>query len=363
MKGIGSSAEYVSWYLLIVLAKRSLLEFIRMNFKPHCMPLRSVLLWIIVTCVASCVLAQTHRSLRIVSWNVENLFDTLDDVGFRDEEFLPEGERHWNGRRYWRKLNDVARVVAAMSDSCGVPDLIGLCEVENDSVLTTLTTRSQLRHLGYEFVITHSSDVRGIDVALLYQPSRFRLLDHYNINVRARGTQTPTTRDILYVKGLVSTSQGPDTLHVIVVHLPSKVSGRTGDKLRRQAAATLWAVTDSIMMSSQSFSRAGSQPRIVVIGDFNASARNRIFRRCPLIVADDTSAPGTYCFQGFWQWIDHVLHSSSVKPFNPARPFSMPWLLEENKTYGGQMPRRTFRGSFYHGGVSDHLPVVFDISL
>ncbi len=324
---------------------------------------RQFLLCIIITCLAACALAQQRRSLRIVSWNVENLFDTIDDAGFRDEEFLPEGERRWSGARYSRKLNDVARVVAAMSDSCGVPDLIGLCEVENDSVLTRLTTRSPLRHFGYDYVITHSSDARGIDVALLFQPSRFRLLEQNIINVRAQGTQTRTTRDILYVKGLVSTNHGADTLHVIVVHLPSKTGGRAGDKLRRQAATTLWDVADSIMRNVRYEAAAGSQPRIVVIGDFNATARDRIFRRCPLLIADDPAAAGTYCYRGFWQWIDHALHSTSVHPFTPARPFALPWLLEDNSTYGGQMPRRTFRGTFYHGGVSDHLPVVFDICL
>ena len=301
--------------------------------------------------------------LRVVSWNVENLFDTLDDEGFTDEEFLPQGERRWNGGRYWRKLTDVARVVAGMSDSCGVPALIGLCEVENDSVVEALTSRSLIRQFGYDYIITHSSDRRGIDVALLYQPSRFRLLEYNVINVRARGPRMRTTRDLLHAKGLVLTSQGIDTLHALVVHLPSKAGGRSGDRLRRLAAETLWGVVDSLKAHARSAISGVSEPRIIVVGDFNATASDRIFRRCPLRFADDAASPGSYCFRGFWQWIDHVLLSASLETLEPARPFSLPWLLEENETYGGQMPRRTFRGPIYHGGVSDHLPVVADIIL
>lgn len=346
---------------------------------------RNVFLLVFLTSAFVCSLAQTRRSLRIVSWNVENLFDTLHDEGFHDEEFLPEGERRWTSGRYWHKLTDVARTVASMADSCGVPDLIGLMEVENDSVVTALVRRSSMRQMGYEYVMTHSQDARGIDVALLYQPARFRLLEHNIINVRARRRengverkkQQLTTRDILHVKGLVRTAAGLDTLHVVVVHLPSKAGGRAGDKLRREAAETLWAVVDSIKKNTRcgagSKLRVASvgneaggidaEPHIIVMGDFNATARDRIFRRASLRIVDDGKAEGTYSFRGYWQWIDHVLLSSTVAPLAPARPFSMPWMLEENRTYGGMMPRRTYRGPVYHGGVSDHLPVIVDVSL
>ena len=314
--------------------------------------------------VALSSMSQNRRSLRVVSWNVENMFDTIDAQEFRDEEFLPSGERRWTGGRYWHKMADIARVVASLSDADGVPDLIGLCEVENDSVLETLTKRSALRTLGYEYVMTHSRDARGINVALLYQPVRFRLLQHNSIKVPAREGSSRTTRDILHVKGLVKTEAGIDTLHILVVHLPSKTGGRVGDQLRSLAARTLWNVVDSLNLASGS-SCVGKEnvPRIVVIGDFNATAKDRIFRRAPLRIVDDKEAPGTYCFRGFWQWIDHVLLSSSVDALSPAKPMALPWMLEENKTYGVSMPRRTYRGAFYHGGVSDHLPLLVDLQL
>ena len=305
------------------------------------------------------VAAQQRGPLRLLTWNLENLFDTEDDEGFADEEFLPEGERHWTRHRYWEKMTEVARVVAALTEEGGLPALIGLCEVENDSVLTTLTKRSVLRHLGYHYVMTHSEDARGIDVALLYQPARFRLLEHRDIRVPSRAHGLHPTRDILYAKGLVQTGAGGlDTLHVMVVHLPSRTSGQQGDRNRSLAANTLWHAVDSITGN-----RAGTtaEPRIVAMGDFNASGHDHIFKQAPLRLTDDSQAAGTYCFQGFWQWLDHILVSASIVTAGDARPVAFPWLLEENKSYGGQMPRRTFRGSTYHGGVSDHLPVVLDL--
>lgn len=336
-----------------------------------------LLLFTLSIIVCSSAFVQAGRPLRVVSWNVENLFDTLDDAGFRDEEFLPQGERRWTGGRYWRKLNDVARTVAAIADMPqgreeygSVPDLIGLCEVENDSVMEHLVHRSLLRSLGYEYIVTHSQDARGIDVALLYQPVHFRLLEHRSFDVHLRkgevykkGKKQRPTRDILYAKGLVLAGTGVDTLHVLVVHLPSKAGGRAGDKLRLTAASTLWAVVDSLLAMPGDVVASASQPRVVVMGDFNAGGRDRIFRHSPLRLTDDASASGTYCYRGYWQWLDHILVSSSVDIPRAACPLRLPWLLEPNKTYGGDMPFRTYRGPVYHGGISDHLPVVADVEL
>ena len=306
----------------------------------------------------------SSRPFRVLSWNVENLFDTRDDSLFNDEEFLPEGERHWTPYRYWQKMTEVARVVVALEDDGGLPDIIGLCEVENDSVVTALTRRSPLRQLQYSYVMTASEDVRGIDVALLYHPAAFRLLEHRSIRVPSREQGLRPTRDILYAKGLVLAAEGVDTLHVFVVHLPSRAGGKAGDKNRRLAAQTLWAAVDSVNAHAAAHAPhpvASHAPHIIVMGDFNAARRDRIFKRAPLLLTDDTHAPGTYCYRGYWQWIDHILVSPSVQTAGPARPVTLPWLLEENHTYGGVMPRRTYRGPTYHGGVSDHLPVLLEL--
>lgn len=298
--------------------------------------------------------SRQQRPFRVMFWNVENLFDTVHDEGFQDSEFLPGSERRWNSYRYWQKMTELARVVTAVAEEGGLPDILGLCEVENDSVLTTFTRRSILRQLGYDYVMTHSEDERGVDVALLYQAARFALIDSRSIRVPSWEHGFRPTRDILYARGRVLATEGIDTLHVLVLHLPSRAGGHEGDQNRALAAQTLWAVVDSIV---------AADGKLVVMGDFNAPARDRIFRQNPLVITDDPRSSGTYCFRGYWQWLDHILVSSSLSTAGPAHPVRLPWLLEPNKTYGVDMPFRTFRGPSYHGGVSDHLAVVLDIKL
>ncbi len=307
--------------------------------------------------------SDTRFQLRILEWNVENLFDTVHDEGFRDEEFLPQGERRWTSYRYWQKLNDIARVIAGVAEDGHIADLVGLCEVENDSALTMLTQRSLLRTLHYQYIMTNCEDERGIDVALLYQPARFRPLEHRAVRVPSRENGLRATRDILYVKGLVQsgrTTEGTDTLHVLVVHLPSRAGGHEGDRNRRLAARTLADVVDSIYATSRQEVTA-MEPAVLLMGDFNVSRHDRLFKQLPLRLTDDLESPGTYCFQGLWQWLDHILISRALTADRSASPVRLPWQLEENKTYGGKMPRRTFRGPTYHGGISDHLPLLLDL--
>ena len=122
------------------------------------------------------------QSLTIVELNCENLFDYFDDEGKDDAEYLPEATRHWTKKRYWRKLNNIAQELISCSDD-GIPDLIALCEVENDSVVHDLLRRSLLRNAGYEYLMTSSPDLRGIDVALLYSPFSFAPIRSYPIRV------------------------------------------------------------------------------------------------------------------------------------------------------------------------------------
>lgn len=288
--------------------------------------------------------------IRLMTWNVENLFDTIHDEGFHDEEFLPESDRRWTSWRYWHKMNEIARAIAAVGEDGLLPDLIGLCEVENDSVLTTLTRRSLLRHLGYDYVMTHSDHNRGVDVALLYQPMNFSMLEHRDIRVPSRENGLPATRNILHVKGIVIKHGAHDTLHVLVVHLPSRISGHQGDLNRQLAAKTLGDVVDSL-----------KQERVVVMGDFNAGRRDGIFKLIPLMITDDVSDGGTYCYHGMWQWLDHVLVSPTVKTTGSARPVRLPWLMTKDETYDCDIPHRTYIGPSYKGGVSDHLPLVLDL--
>ena len=201
-------------------------------------------------------------SLSFVEMNCENLFDCKHDSLKQDTDWVIGGARRWSYKRYWRKLNDIGQAILACGEYEGrwsLPDLVALVEVENDSVLFDLTKRSLLRRAEYEYIMTQSDDVRGIDVALLYSPFSFKPLQHRNIRPPIFPGYRPT-RDILHVKGLVISD---DTLHVFVVHAPSRFGGeRTTRPYRMAIASLLGATVDSIC-------RQDHDAKIIITGDFN----------------------------------------------------------------------------------------------
>ena len=251
-----------------------------------------------------------QQPFRVMFYNVENLFDCRHDSLKDDCEFLPEAEKRWTPYRYWRKLNALSKVVAAVAEE-RLPDMVGLCEVENDSVLFDLTRRSSLRALGYRYLMTCSSDVRGIDVALLYQPGSFRLLASREVAVPSEREGFRPTRNILYAKGRVLSG---DTLHVLVCHLPSRL-GKTLEsrRHRRLAASTLRRQVDSIAAVSV-------RPRIIVMGDFNAGEKDVLFREyfdtvlCEPALSPRSAerAKGSYRYRGVWETLDHILVSPAL---------------------------------------------------
>lgn len=336
--------------------------------------LRTVILFLTLF---SALYGYTQQHFRVMFYNVENLFDCRHDSLKDDKEFLPDAQKRWSRTRYWRKLNDLAKVVAAISEE-RIPDLIGVCEVENDSVMYDWTRRSSLRALGYRYVMTHSPDNRGVDVALLYQPGVFKLLHHHEVEISLSGSARPT-RNLLYAKG--KTLSG-DTLHVMVCHLPSRLGRRKESEERRICAAqTLRTVVDSIHS-------VVTNPKILVMGDFNADVRERIFDKdmlCAKEVADslhDTPSflfyipetickvhpevKGTYRYQGMWENIDHVLLSPSLVSglkHVSTQIMAYPFMCEAEKKYGGIRPFRTYQGPIYKRGYSDHFPIVVDLGM
>ena len=295
-----------------------------------------------------------------VELNCENLFDCRHDSLKNDTEFLPDGSYHWTRTRYWRKLNRVGQTIIA----CGVkgqswqlPDMVALCEVENDSVLHDLTRRSLLRNARYDYVMTCSPDERGIDVALVYSPFSFRLIRSHSVRVEPIKDMRPT-RDILYASGVIASG---DTLHVIVAHLPSRRGGERHSRPFRMAAASrVAAVVDSIYNVSK-------DAKIIIAGDFNdyansASVRMLCGKRLKDISAEATGrngAKGTYRYQGEWGSLDHILVSESLaRNVVDCYINDAPFLVEPDEKYGGVKPRRNYLGPRYQNGFSDHLPLV-----
>ena len=300
-----------------------------------------------------CHSALVAQSLTLVELNCENLFDFRHDEGKQDDEWLPEGKRQWTPGRYWRKVNYIGQEILSCQEE-GVPDLVALVEVENDSTLFDLTRRSLLRGAGYDCLMTQSPDVRGIDVALLYQPFTFRPLCYDYLGIEPLEGMRPT-RDILYVQGEM---QGGDTLHVYVVHAPSRVGGERATRPNRRLVAERLSHAVSLLP-------AGA--KVVVAGDFNDDADAPAMLQLEQGGLHNVTrqargrhgAEGSYRYDGRWQSIDHVLVSGTLLGnVHEAFVNDAPFLLEEDKKYGGVKPLRTFNGYRYQRGFSDHLPLV-----
>ena len=300
--------------------------------------------------------------LTLVQLNCENLFDCSHDSGKNDMEFTAEGKRHWTAGKYWRKTENIAKAIIG---SCGrdtLPDLITLCEVENDSVMDKLTRRTALGRLGYRYIMTDSRDKRGIDVALLYNTFSFKPNSHYSIRPEDNHPEHPL-RDILYVSGCLASG---DTLHVVVVHAPSKFGGAKKSLKRRMVVMQrTMAVIDSIRNKD-------NDANIIIAGDFNDTAdsppmtylENHGLVNVSKQAIGENGARGSYKYKGRWESIDHILVSESLRPnVISYRICDTPYLIYKDKQYGGWKPRRSFNGYRYDPeGFSDHLPVVVKLS-
>ena len=288
------------------------------------------------------------QTFTIMSYNIENAFDTIHDEGKNDYEYCDGGERKWSQYRLFQKLKSVGKVIAAADEKRPV-DLIGLCEVENDTVMQCLTQRTSLSSLGYRYIMTNSLDERGIDVALLYSPFTFHPIETESIRPK---TKKDKKRDIMHVAGTIA---GGDTLDVYVVHLPSKRGGSEGQKLSMSICQQLQAHTDSVRTIRQ-------HPNLLIMGDFNAETNSQqlklLTRSHHLIDRTAKLQPGTYKYQGEWSILDHILTHTTTLSHQQTRILNLSFLTEPDPTHGNVKPYRTYQGPVYQGGVSDHLPVV-----
>lgn len=297
----------------------------------------------------------------IVFWNLENYFDPFDDALTMDDEFTSRGEKRWSWRRFERKRNGIAKVLLASGSYGEVPAIAAFAEVENKMVLRQLLRETPLEKLDYDIIHRDSPDARGIDVGLIYRKSRFKPLD-----VRAiRVSEEFATRDILYVKGVILGDQsapwlsgsglpemsaaGRDTIHIFVNHWPSKRGGAELSDARREAArSVLEAACDSIRSCD-------SAAFILAMGDFNDTPDKVHLPLQNISEPFAARGEGTIKYRGNWELIDQCFVSDTARCrfsiFKPA------FLMEKDRAYTGEKPRRTYVGPKYNGGLSDHLPI------
>ena len=316
---------------------------------------------------------KSSRDLRIMFYNVENLFDIYDDTLKNDEDFLPEGNYHWSEYKYYRKINNIAKVIIAAGEWEPI-DIICLAEIENLYVLQGLTDVSALKSLGYNIIHKESNDRRGIDVAMLYREVNFKPLAYNYINYD-KPEEKYYSREILHVEGIVKNS---DTLHIFVNHWSSRYGGELASESKRiLAAKVLRSYIDSLFSLNNTV-------KIVILGDFNDTPQNRSITENLKALSDLSTitasclynltanlkqdVKGTHKYQGEWSILDQMIVSGSLitgaglhTSIEGCRVFSDKFLLMNDDTYMGTKPLRTFYGFKYLGGFSDHLPVLLDL--
>lgn len=347
---------------------------VAMNGKNH-LNKRAILFFVAFACF--CAFLRAQEKLRVVSYNVENLFDTMDNPDKDDDEFLPKGLMRWNDYKYWTKLRNITRVITAIGEMES-PAIIGLVEIENDSVLFDLCRRSSLRAQKYEYLCTNSPDVRGVNVGFLYQRDKFKLLSKNEYVVTPLEKDGRPTRNILHVVGRVISG---DTLDVFVCHFPSRRDGQmASEPYRMKAAKTLKTKTDSLFAIR-------SSANILIMGDFNDQPNDKSLAavlNAVSLKSDTISSKqlvnifrhrfgetdfGTYKYQGEWDLIDQFIVSGNLLSGSASisivkdspRIFQPDFLREKDVTYGGFKPFRTNLGPNYLGGFSDHFPIVLDL--
>lgn len=346
------------------------MKFFRLLIHP------TLFIFIILVFFPSCKSTKSARSVvsgtyRAAFYNVENLFDTLDNTVKLDDDFTPAGANHWNTERYFDKLTKLSKVVAAM----GYPDILGVCEVENDTVLKDLINETSLKNHNYQIVHFQSPDERGIDNALIYKKEHFEVTGSKNIRIDfpKEIEEGYTSRDIIYVEGKLA---GNVVLHIFINHWPSRRGGTAESEPKRLHVATyLRQAVDEIFKTSP-------QANILIMGDLNDETNdksvmeilgaNTSFDKMAdgslynCMAGFDLKGEGSYKYRGAWNMLDNIIVSTALaQPGSKTRAanatiFQTDWMMYDDPKYGIG-PSRSYGGPNYYGGYSDHLPVFVDI--
>ena len=302
--------------------------------------------------------------IAIAFYNLENLFDTIDDPNILDDDFTPNGDLKWNDSRYGKKLRKLSDVIALLGhdDTNQMPSLVGVAEVENKKVLQDLINQKKLQEGDYDFVHFNSPDERGIDTALIYRKTDFEVISSEAITLYVENDPgvRDFTRDILYVKGKLKGIE----VHILVNHWPSRHQGaETTEYKRIMAGQKNREIVDKIRQKDPN-------SRIIVMGDFNDNPHSEAVKTH--LVKTDLYNPMVFLLTRYegslnhkfnWYLFDQIILSNNwMKAYDneleyvKSDIFNEYALTEYDGKYKGN-PFRTYAGDNYLGGYSDHFPV------
>ena len=308
----------------------------------------------------------------VMSFNVENLFDTINAPDTRDDDFTPGGVKKWTWERYEKKLDDLAQVMLSLPGK-EMPAIIGLAEVENGAVLEDLVDRRGIRRAQYEIIHEDGPDPRGIECALLYRPDLFKYQTHEYIRVEDPADPEYLYRRILHVEGKAVDGSA---LHIFMNHWKSRSGGNRETERQRMLTALILRKQMDILLSR------GTDQKLIVMGDFNDEPTNTSIltglsasgKRKNITMGDrynlfydkhNIENQGTYNYKGQWNMLDQIIitHNLLNQPkglsttYDGGRILKEGWMLYQSETYGEMLPSSTYGGPEYYGGPSDHLPV------
>lgn len=317
-----------------------------------------------------------QKPYKVMFYNFENLFDTINDPEILDEEFTPDGPKKWNSVKYNKKIGNLERVlfdIAALDKN--YPAVIGVSEVENRSVLEDVIATPKLAPANYRIVHYDSPDARGVDVAFFYRPDVFELEGSAPIPFTMEGLPNFKTRDIVTMWGTIE----GEPFYFMVAHWPSRLGDKEASAPKRERAAEIMRrAADSVL-------RLDPATKVVMMGDFNDDATDDSITEVLGAKGDirklepgDYYNPfinvlkagyGTLAYQDAWNLFDNIVVSENLVAgdglkIRKASPkarfygniFSRPYMIQQEGQYKGY-PLRTFVGNNFQGGYSDHFPV------
>ena len=326
------------------------------------------------------------QNVRVVFWNVENLYDPYDDTTKLDNEFTSSGARRWTFSRFLTKLNHIAKTLLSIG-GWEAPAIVGMCEVENRYVMNKLIYETPLKAWKYKCIHHESPDMRGIDVALLYRPALFKPDYSRSISIRFPFDTLAQTREILMVRGIL---YDKDTITLFINHWPSRRGGTEESQPRRNYVATvLRKLVDSIQNRRIGADLEKENPvhlsNILIMGDFNdepfsksilevlgARSDTAMAGNADLVnlMSEKVKTEGSHKFRGQWSILDQFIISRSLLNGEKGLKinsrnvhiYRSGFLLNEDPAFFGDKPNRTYNGPRYNGGFSDHLPIYLDIA-
>lgn len=332
-----------------------------------------LLLLLALNTIQSISAQQKHVKACIVAfYNLENLYDTINNPIVNDDDFTPTGIKHYTSDIYADKLTKLASVISLIGTDISPAGfaLLGVAEIENDTVLNDLIHHPLLRHRKYQLVHFDSKDPRGIDVALLYNPKFFLPVIAEKIYVSLPGNSKAAfyTRDILYVSGILA----GETVHVLVNHWPSRRGGEERSSPAREAAAAICKKQATAILEKD------PNAKIIIMGDLNddpdspsitdiLKAKGKISDTNPRDLFNPWAelfekGIGTLANRDSWGLFDQIILSHAWLNrqqeglfYHHQYIFSRNFMKEDAGRYKGY-PMRTWDGNTYRGGYSDHFP-------